>query len=115
MHEALSALLDYAFTELNLNRVEADTDPRNERSARLLARLKFLKEGSSVSAVSWMARSTTPPCMACSNAIGIRSHRKLSAARLKNPFIERHVPLLVPQADPSLSCQTSVSVSTTRR
>ena len=28
MHEALSALLDYGFTELNLNRVEADTDPR---------------------------------------------------------------------------------------
>jgi RimJ/RimL family protein N-acetyltransferase len=45
MHEALSALLDYAFTELNLNRVEADTDPRNERSARLLDRLKFSKEG----------------------------------------------------------------------
>jgi ribosomal-protein-alanine N-acetyltransferase len=45
MHEALSALLDYAFTELNLNRIEADTDPRNERSARLLDRLKFSKEG----------------------------------------------------------------------
>ena len=45
MHEALSALLDYAFTELNLNRVEADTDPRNERSARLLDRLGFSKEG----------------------------------------------------------------------
>jgi [ribosomal protein S5]-alanine N-acetyltransferase len=45
MHEALSALLDYAFTELNLNRVEADTDPRNERSAHVLDRLKFSKEG----------------------------------------------------------------------
>lgn len=45
MHEALSALLDYAFTELKLNRVEADTDPRNERSARLLDRLRFSKEG----------------------------------------------------------------------
>jgi RimJ/RimL family protein N-acetyltransferase len=45
MHEALSALLDYAFTELNLNRVEADTDPRNERSTRLLERLRFSKEG----------------------------------------------------------------------
>ena len=45
MHEALSALLDYAFTELNLNRVEADTDPRNERSTRVLDRLRFVKEG----------------------------------------------------------------------
>lgn len=45
MHEALSALLDYAFGELNLNRVEADTDPRNEPSARLLERLGFSKEG----------------------------------------------------------------------
>ena len=35
----------YPFTELNLNRVEADTDPRNERSARLLDRLRFSKEG----------------------------------------------------------------------
>lgn len=26
MHEALSALLDYAFTELNLNPIEANTD-----------------------------------------------------------------------------------------
>jgi RimJ/RimL family protein N-acetyltransferase len=41
----LSALLDYAFTELDLNRVEADSDPRNERSARLLDRLGFTKEG----------------------------------------------------------------------
>jgi RimJ/RimL family protein N-acetyltransferase len=45
MHEALSALLDYGFTELNLNRVEADTDPRNQRSARLLDRLGFSQEG----------------------------------------------------------------------
>jgi [ribosomal protein S5]-alanine N-acetyltransferase len=45
MHEALRALLDYAFTDLDLNRVEADTDPRNERSAKLLDRLRFSKEG----------------------------------------------------------------------
>ena len=45
MHEALSALLHYAFTELGLNRVEADSDPRNERSARLLERLGFSQEG----------------------------------------------------------------------
>ena len=45
MHEALSALLDYAFTELDLNRIEADTDARNERSTRLLGRLGFAKEG----------------------------------------------------------------------
>ena len=45
MQEALSALLGYAFTELNLNRIEADTDPRNEPSARLLDLLGFSKEG----------------------------------------------------------------------
>jgi RimJ/RimL family protein N-acetyltransferase len=45
MHEALSALLEYGFTELDLNRVEADTDPRNERSTRLLERLGFTREG----------------------------------------------------------------------
>jgi RimJ/RimL family protein N-acetyltransferase len=45
MHEALVALLDYGFTELLLHRVEADIDPRNEASARSLARLGFKKEG----------------------------------------------------------------------
>jgi ribosomal-protein-alanine N-acetyltransferase len=43
--EAMTAALDYAFTELDLNRVEADIDPRNEASAKLLERKSFQKEG----------------------------------------------------------------------
>ena len=45
MTEALPALLAHAFGALGLNRVEADIDPRNEASARLLERLHFKKEG----------------------------------------------------------------------
>jgi RimJ/RimL family protein N-acetyltransferase len=45
MHEALLALLELGFSELNLNRVEADIDPRNEPSARSLERLGFRREG----------------------------------------------------------------------
>ena len=45
MHEALSALLEFGFAHMALNRVEADIDPRNEASARSLERLGFLKEG----------------------------------------------------------------------
>ncbi len=45
MQEALTAFLDFGFDQLGLNRVEADTDPRNERSMRLLERLRFTKEG----------------------------------------------------------------------
>lgn len=45
MTEALSALLDYGFSTLDMNRVEADTDPRNLAAARLLERLGFIKEG----------------------------------------------------------------------
>ncbi|MGH8427694.1 MAG: GNAT family N-acetyltransferase [Gammaproteobacteria bacterium] len=45
MHEALLALLDYGFSELSLNRIEADIDPENEASARSLLRLGFRKEG----------------------------------------------------------------------
>jgi RimJ/RimL family protein N-acetyltransferase len=45
MQEALVAFIDYGFTRLDLNRIEADTDPRNERSMQLLERLAFLKEG----------------------------------------------------------------------
>jgi len=43
--ETMTALLNYAFTELNLNRIEADIDPRNDASARLLERMAFQKEG----------------------------------------------------------------------
>jgi RimJ/RimL family protein N-acetyltransferase len=45
MQEALDAFIDYGFTELDLNRIEADTDPRNERSMKLLERMHFKKEG----------------------------------------------------------------------
>jgi len=45
MHEALQALLRYAFQTLDLNRLEADIDPRNVASARTLERLGFQKEG----------------------------------------------------------------------
>jgi ribosomal-protein-alanine N-acetyltransferase len=45
MTEALSALLEYAFGPLGLNRIEADIDPGNEASARALARLGFVQEG----------------------------------------------------------------------
>jgi len=45
MHEALQALLDFGFGELDLNRIEADIDPRNRPSARTLERLGFTKEG----------------------------------------------------------------------
>lgn len=45
MHDALQALLRYAFDDLGLHRLEADIDPRNAASARSLARLGFVKEG----------------------------------------------------------------------
>ena len=43
--EALEALLGHAFSQLDMNRIEADIDPRNEASARLLERLGFRQEG----------------------------------------------------------------------
>jgi ribosomal-protein-alanine N-acetyltransferase len=43
--EALTALLAYGFAALDLNRVEADIDPRNDASARALERLGFQREG----------------------------------------------------------------------
>lgn len=45
MHEALTALVGFAFETLNLNRLEADVDPRNTASAKSLARLGFVQEG----------------------------------------------------------------------
>jgi ribosomal-protein-alanine N-acetyltransferase len=43
--EALSALFDFAFGKLNLNRLEADIEPRNLASVKTVERLGFQKEG----------------------------------------------------------------------
>jgi len=43
--EAAAALLDWGFAHLRLHRVEADIDPRNVASARVLERLGFAREG----------------------------------------------------------------------
>lgn len=43
--EAMTALLDWGFDALDLHRVEADIDPRNVASARVLERLGFRHEG----------------------------------------------------------------------
>ena len=43
--EALRAMLDHGFDTLGLNRIEADVDPRNTGSARVLEKLGFQKEG----------------------------------------------------------------------
>lgn len=45
MHEALCALVEFGFATLELNRIEADIDPRNAASARSLERLGFRREG----------------------------------------------------------------------
>lgn len=47
MHEALLAVVDWAFDEagLDLHRLEADLDPRNAASRRALERLGFQEEG----------------------------------------------------------------------
>ncbi len=45
MAEALPALIDHAFGPLELNRLEADIDPRNAASARVLQRFGFRREG----------------------------------------------------------------------
>ena len=43
--EAGRAVVDHAFDVLGLNRLEADVDPRNVSSARVLERLRFRQEG----------------------------------------------------------------------
>jgi RimJ/RimL family protein N-acetyltransferase len=45
MHEALTALLDWGFGPLGLHRVEADVDPRNIPSVKVLERMGFVREG----------------------------------------------------------------------
>jgi len=43
--EALVPVLDHAFDALGMNRIEADIDPRNAASGRVLEKLAFRREG----------------------------------------------------------------------
>lgn len=45
MGEALTALIDHAFGTLKLRRLEADVDPGNAASLRILERMGFTREG----------------------------------------------------------------------
>ncbi|MCJ8011770.1 GNAT family N-acetyltransferase [Paenibacillus sp. KQZ6P-2] len=45
MREAVELVLDYAFEDMGLNRIEALTDPRNIRAGRLFESLGFTLEG----------------------------------------------------------------------
>jgi ribosomal-protein-alanine N-acetyltransferase len=58
MREGLEAIVDYAFGTLNLHRLEADIQPENGRSAALVKRLGFRREGLSIGFIcidgNWM-------------------------------------------------------------
>ncbi len=45
MSEALKTFIPFCFNELKLRRLEADIDPANLASARILAKMGFAKEG----------------------------------------------------------------------
>ena len=45
MHEALLAVLDWGFANMELNRIEAQVHPENAASLRSIARLGFQQEG----------------------------------------------------------------------
>ena len=45
MSQALEAVIDFAFTTLNLHRIEADVDPDNAGSLGVLEKLGFEREG----------------------------------------------------------------------
>ena len=45
MQEALHALINFSFKEMNMHRIEADVDPRNAASIKTLERLGFQREG----------------------------------------------------------------------
>ncbi len=45
MGEALPAVIEFAFRRLKMRRIEADVDPRNDRSLRTLGRHGFQREG----------------------------------------------------------------------
>lgn len=56
MFEVLSAVLEWGFENMGLNRVEAQVHPENLASIKLLSRLKFVQEGCMREAGFWLGR-----------------------------------------------------------
>jgi RimJ/RimL family protein N-acetyltransferase len=63
--EAVSRLPDWAFGEMDLHRVVAITDQRNEPSSRLLERLGMRREGSFVLNVWFKGNGPASICTRC--------------------------------------------------
>ncbi len=53
MREAAQSVISWGFREMDLNRIEAQTHPNNERSIALLGRLGFTEEGRLRQAAFW--------------------------------------------------------------
>jgi len=75
MREALGVLLAGAFGPMNLRRIEAEVDPRNGASQRLLLHLGFQKEGRLRE--RWIAKGETKDV----DAFGLLRHEWTSADR----------------------------------
>lgn len=45
MSEAVAAIIDYGFNQLNLNRIEATVNPQNIPSVKILQKFRFVQEG----------------------------------------------------------------------
>lgn len=56
MSEALTALIDCAFENMGMRRLEAEANPRNSASGKLLRRLGFVREG--LARQRWVSKGT---------------------------------------------------------
>ena len=63
MTEALSAIIDYGFGEMELNRLEAVVMPENTASIKMLEKLGFRKEGLLEEYEKWGSKGFVDLCM----------------------------------------------------
>jgi ribosomal-protein-alanine N-acetyltransferase len=63
MTEALSAIIDYGFGEMELNRLEAVVMPENTASIKMLEKLGFRKEGLLAEYEQWGSKGFVDLCM----------------------------------------------------
>ena len=63
MTEALNAIIDLGFMEMDLNRIEAVVMPKNRASIKLLEKLGFRNEGRLEEYENWGSKGFTDLCM----------------------------------------------------
>lgn len=83
MSESLAAVIEFFFTQVGINRIESQHDPRNPNSGGVMKKCGMVYEGTSVRPISAIKESPTPACIRSYEANGATSNEVRACKQYK--------------------------------